>query len=60
MKKRVLIGYAECGSGHKSASEYIKKYFDEFNKYEVMVYLIINLQVKGIINYVLSLLIVRN
>lgn len=37
MKKRVLIGYAECGSGHKSASEYIKKYFDEFNKYEVMV-----------------------
>lgn len=37
MKKRVLIGYAECGSGHKSASEYIKEYFDEFNKYEVMV-----------------------
>lgn len=37
MKKRVLIGYADYGSGHRVASEYIKNYFDEFNKYEVMV-----------------------
>ena len=36
MKKRILIGYAEYGSGHKSVAHYIKSYFDKENEYEVL------------------------
>ncbi len=37
MRKKVLIGYASYGSGHKAVAHYIKSYFDKFNDYEVMI-----------------------
>ncbi len=36
MKKKVLIGYAHYGSGHRSSAQYIKNYFEEKGKYEVL------------------------
>lgn len=36
MKKKVLIGYAPFGSGHRSGAEYIKNYFEEKGKYETL------------------------
>lgn len=37
MKKKVLIGYASYGSGHKSVAQYIKNYIEDKNKYEVKI-----------------------
>jgi len=51
MRKRVLIGYADNGSGHKSASQYIKNYFEDKKKYDVMV---INLSDYINVNYKLG------
>lgn len=36
MKKKVLIGYAPFGSGHRSAAQYIKNYFESKDKYEAI------------------------
>ncbi len=36
MKKRILIGYAEYGSGHKSVANYVKSYFEEKGDYEIL------------------------
>jgi processive 1,2-diacylglycerol beta-glucosyltransferase len=37
MKRKVLIGYAENGSGHKSAAQYIKNFFEDKNKFDIKV-----------------------
>jgi len=37
MKKRILIGYASYGNGHKAVAEYVKSYFDSKDKYEIKI-----------------------
>ena len=38
MKKKILVMYARYGSGHKSIAEYVSRYIEDNNNYEVMLF----------------------